>query len=86
MGLVTFLVGGGWWGLLFVDVLSHEPTRRLKEVALMTAVMTTIFLIMPTVVLTNKARSSGGGGMWFNRIVLMLVSGVMAYMAVISLF
>lgn len=83
-GIMTFLIGGGWWGLLFGDAIVHEPSRGFADMALLTAGLTCVVLIVPTMILTHMSHSRGSGKLWFNRLVLTLVSGMMTWTVVYS--
>jgi hypothetical protein len=87
MACLTLLLGGSWWVLMYVYVITHGGTKNLDELLLpITAVMTCVVFLLPTMVLTRMARSRGGGKLRFNRTVLALVGTLMVWTIVYGIF
>lgn len=87
MGWLTLLLGGIWWGLMCVYVMTHDGMKNLDELLLpITAAMTCVVLLLPTVILTRMARSRGGGNLRFNRVVLALIGTLMIWTLVYGIF
>jgi hypothetical protein len=86
MGALTLLIGGGWWGLMWTYVLTHNGARGLDELLIpITAGLTLVVLIVPTALLVRKARSRSGESLRFSRFALTMVMSLMT-MTVIYAF
>ncbi len=74
MGILTFVVGGGWWGFLAAYLLVNPLERGQQlRIVLATAGMSVVLLILPTAVFTAIARCKKEGTVRLNDAVVIFV-------------